>query len=151
MASVRTDESFQIPSPSATAAVETAKKMSDYLCNDVNRDMVREYCENLYDMLAGCLSGKYKRSQYQREKMWTKYHELRTSDGWINFTSAAAGTSASPIFYQYVGNKLLQILITEFNSIHSHEEEHTQVQPLSYHDCNVLRAGKSIRTKIVTL
>ena len=41
--------------------------------------MVREYCENLYDMLAGCLSGKYKRSQYQQEKMWTKYCKLRAS------------------------------------------------------------------------
>ena len=49
--SVTTDEAFQIPSPSAAAAVSTASAMSKFMSEEVSRDVVNKYCDNLYDIL----------------------------------------------------------------------------------------------------
>ena len=75
--SVTMDESFQ-----ASAAVTTANEMSKYLSNEANREVINKYSYKLYDMLMSCLTSKYKRSQFQCEKMWMQYHKLRGSDAY---------------------------------------------------------------------
>ena len=67
---------------------------------------------------------------------------------------AGTGSIASPIFYQYVGNKLFKIFLVEEYYSSSPRDGEIDVPPLSYKDMNVLRylAGNvchSIRKKVI--
>jgi hypothetical protein len=143
VSSVTTDESFQIPSPYASAAVSTATRLNIYITDILNMKVVEEFSSTLFDMLKGCIDTKVcKRSEYQRQKMWSKYHQLRTSHIycklWEKFIAEGAGHPVSPIFYQHVGNQLFRMLIKEYYYI-STEDSTMIVAPPSNEEMNALR------------
>lgn len=89
-------------------------------------------------MLIGCFNPvKYKRSEFQ---MWSKYHQLRISEAyttfWKTFITETTGNPASPIFYQYLGNKLFHALIKEYYVISICEERGRGQPPLMYLEIN---------------
>ena len=157
VSSAVTDDTFSISSPAAAAAIAEAKAMSSYVLSEKNRKEVVAFSSTLHNKLATCLNKRYKRSGYQREKMLSKYHQLRISGEyialWNMFTAKATGSPASPIYYQHVGNNLFKILIDSYYSMHPSGDDNVEIPPITYTEENVLRyvAGnvcRSTRNKI---
>lgn len=83
IAAVVSDESFNIPSPSASAAIRTASALSEFLKKE--EAIAQRFASELYKVIIGCLppykhSTRRRKSGVQREKMWRAYHGMRTSD-----------------------------------------------------------------------
>ena len=68
VSSVITDESFQIPSPSASAAISTATAMSHYISDKANVEVLEKFSTTLFVMFKGCLNSKYK-GEYEQQKI----------------------------------------------------------------------------------
>ena len=137
VSSILSDKYFQI----ATAVVETARKVSAYIKEEVNRESVKKYSADFFSMLVSCLNSKYKCRDYKWYKMWLKYHQLRTSAKytklWSKFVTEATGSSgdAQPMFYR---NQLFHALIKEYY-IDNSDDASIAVKPLTYQEVNVLR------------
>ena len=153
---MKTDDTFRVPTPAATDIVATASCMHEYLCTEHNREEVKSFSRKLFDMQIRCLTSKYKRSQKQREKMFTKYHQMRGADVynalWRQFTVAATGRPPNPLFYHFIGRKLFHRLIKNYYVIYTRPSE-SQVQPLTYQEQNVVRyiagaACHSVRDRV---
>ena len=118
VSSVISEECFQIPSPLAKDALGTAVSVHSFISKLENRSKLEKYSSILCDKFSRCLNARYKRTSYQRERMWSKYHQLRISDEyrmfWEKFVSESAGKVAHPIFYQYVGQTAFNLLVKEY-------------------------------------
>lgn len=156
VSSVISDEGFQIPSPLAKDALDTAVLVHSYITNPEHKHVLNKHSHLLYGMFKGCLSAKYKQTSYQRERMWAKYNQLRISDDykafWETFVSQSVGRFAHPIFYQFVGQAAFNSLVKEYYK-HAIPESSVTVSVLTYEEKNTLRyTGSSVchnlRTKI---
>ena len=136
VSSAVTDDTFSISSPAAAAAIAEAKAMSSYVLSEKNRKEVVAFSSTLRNKLATCLNKRYKRSGYQREKMLSKYHQLRISGEyialWNMFTAKATGSPASP----NVGNNVFKILIDSYYSMHPSGDDNVEIPPITYTEEN---------------
>lgn len=64
--------------------------------------------KDLIAMLYTCLKNKRKRQKSYREVMWSRYHSLRTSEGYIKMWSEVSDNAT---FFQYVGHYIFKELI----------------------------------------
>jgi hypothetical protein len=160
VSSVISDECFQIPSPLAKDALDTATSMRSFFNNLENQPMLDQHSSLLFDKFSRCLNARYKRTSYQRERMWYKYGQLRISDEyrvfWEKFASESVGRVVHPIFYQYVGQTAFNSLIMEFYKYVPDEssiESSIVEMDLTYAEKNTLRyiggsVCNNLRTKI---
>ena len=92
-----------------------------------------------------------------RERIWTAYHLLRTSDDytsdWKDFIQKTGIVELSAIFYQYVGDYIFKQMITLKYPLTNQETCVEESETLSYEELNGLRyaAGyvpRAIRKKV---
>ena len=153
MSNVISDESFKIASPLAKDALDTAVLVYSFISQVKNKEILNKHSLILYDMLKGCLSAKFKRTSYQRERMWFKYHQLRISKEyklfWGKFVSETAGRTAHPIFYQHVGQTVFNSIIKDYYGPEQSCDTSDVVMALTYEEKNTLRyIGGSVRKSI---
>ena len=113
---VLTDEGFCLPTRPAKAAQQAAEKVLEWSADRENKTTWKLFSDNLVTTLSTCFEdhvivGKF---QKQRERMWERYHKLRSSDSyratWSKFLEAL-GCEAIAVFYQFVTDSLLEQLI----------------------------------------
>ena len=152
------DDGFQIPSPLAVAARETATTVLAWCRDPGNEQALSTFSSQLVSKLQVAVSQQARKLQTQREKMWGMYHSIRSSDdfrtSWEKFLHESPGCEACPIFYQYVTDKVFKRLIFMYFPV-AQSEHHTDttMDNLSYEEANALRytAGyvcRSVRKKI---
>ena len=109
------DDGFQIPSPLAVAARETATIVLAWCRNPANEQALSTFSSQLVLKLQVAVSQQARKLQTKREKMWGMYHSIRSSDNfrtsWEKFLHESPGCEACPIFYQYVTDKVFKRLI----------------------------------------
>lgn len=135
------DESFTLNTAPAMAAREIAEQLRTWIPG--HQDKVSQFEAKLVDSLSTCMHSNAKSHKVRREKMWTRYHTLRTSTTyhteWQTFlTSSASVSTVSPMFYQYVGNFIFKELICEHFPIEKSSDANP-IQPLTYDETNALR------------
>ena len=152
------DDGFQIPSPIAAAARETATVLS--LCrNPVNEQALSTtFSLHLVSKLQVAVSQQARKLQTRGEKMWGMHHSICSSDdfhtSWEKFLHESPRCEACPIFYQYVTDKVFKKLtFTHFPVTESEHHTDKTTDNLTYEEANALRytAGyvcRSLRKKI---
>lgn len=80
----------------------------------------------------------------KREKMWGTFHRIRCDEEyrgiWQDMMKKSVGCNASPIFYQYVTDKLFRkLIITRFPVQGSGSDSSSKSTELSYEEDNALR------------
>ena len=135
------DESFALKTEPAMAA----RKIAEHLCDWIpgHQDEVSQFEAKLVDSLSTCMQSRAKSQKVRREKMWTRYHTLRTSTTYhtewqVFLTSRASISAVSPMFYQYVCNFIFKELIFEHFPI-TESTGSQPIQPLTYDEINALR------------
>lgn len=85
-----------------------------------NRQAWIDFADGLLYSLSGCFQqpgSRTTRVQVQRERMWEPYHKLRSSqsykDYWAKFLHNSINHDACPIFYQFVGDAIMEMLIKQ--------------------------------------
>lgn len=100
---VLTNDGFSLPTAPAQMARKTAEKLLEW--NSENKDTWRSFSESLVNLLFTCFEKEgivLQRIGKQREKMWSRYHQLRIQQSFINLWTTflkKAGCEVDPIFY----------------------------------------------------
>lgn len=151
------DDGFQIPSPIAAAARETATVLS-WCRNPANEQALSTFSLHLVSKLQVAVSQQARKLQTRGEKMWGMHHSIHSSDDfrttWERFLHESPGCEACPIFYQYVTDKVFKKLtFTHFPVTESEHHTDKTMDNLTYEEANALRytAGyvcRSLRKKI---
>ena len=74
------DDGFQIPSPLAVAARETATTVLAWCRDPGNEQALSTFSSQLVSKLQVAVSQQARKLQTQQEKMWGMYHSIRSSD-----------------------------------------------------------------------
>ena len=134
------DPGFNIPSPLAVNAVQTAKQLLEWSQSLENRASFDEFALQLVSELEALfsLSGGHKR---QREKMWGQYHLTRSSkaftERWFRILQPLHGHTPCPVFYQYVTDNVFKQLIKHHCS--------ASQQPCDTHMGRILHTRRQVR------
>ena len=136
------DPGFEVPSPAAASARETASAITTY-CGEPHLapEPFKVFASKLVNSLKTCfVSGRTLR--LQKEAMWGAYHMLRTSTSfhsdWVHFVRAAVERTPSPIFYQHVTHEMFKMLVKlEYPCVESGSD--AAVKSISREKENVLR------------
>lgn len=147
------DEGFGVPSPHAKESLASAEKFLEWVSDADNVQSVCTFaCKLIFD-LKGCFHAS-KSMRICRERMWEKYYKLRSNDKfrcmWEKFLLESIATIATPIFYQYVTDKIMEALIKEHFSLKSGSANNKVVVTLDKLEMSALRytAGSVIRSLI---
>ena len=152
---VLTDDSFKLPFCRASSVLKTAKHLANWIPN--HHDEVSFFEKNLIASLSGCMQGTLS-AKKGRERMWSLYHSLRTSDDyvgeWCTFLQRSGASEMSSIFYQYVGDYMFKQLIKLHHPLHVSEFKGTDHSTPTYEEKNAIRyaAGyvpRSLKKKIL--
>lgn len=145
------DEGFQLPTEPAKAAVKCAEGFLEWMAE--NKEMATIFATLLIGKLEGCIYTPKKMSKRSvrrgREKMWESFFKLTASDGfrqgWTLMLQRAK-VKPTPIFYQFITDKLMKDLIEEKFILPTAAEP--SASPLDYEDCSALRytAGAVVRS-----
>ena len=109
------DEGFSIPSAPAKRARRGAEIVLEW--SDSNKVAWDLFSAKLFSDLNNCFESHTKlgKIKKQREKMWEKYHKLRSSESfttrWTTVLTQAKCEYAGPIFYQYVTDSVMAEVI----------------------------------------
>lgn len=114
--SVLKDERFQLSSPQAKAAHNTASTLLSWIQEPSNLKQLGLFSVNIILQLRTCFV-KTKTQQLKRAKMWGLYHKLRTSSSfktqWTTFSMKAIGENPPVGFYQFVTHEVFKKMIKE--------------------------------------
>ena len=107
------DDSFSLRSNLAIAAHKIATDLSVWLTKHPAK--ASEFETKLVAELCSCMQSRARSQKVRRERMWTAYHQLRSSDtyvtDWQAFLYESIKADMSPIFCQYVGHYVFKELI----------------------------------------
>ena len=89
-----------------------------WLLQGENQPKLNSFAKQLTTDLKGCFVSSGKIEKHRRERMWGKYHRLRTSDSfrlqWSTFLQESVSAQASwPTFYQYITDVIFKELIKQ--------------------------------------
>ena len=140
--SVLADESFKLPSPIAADALSTAQKLAASF--GTNQQLISKFAEKLVSTLMPTFESKASSCKVRREKMWRKYHSIRTTSEykalWEQFLQKTINSVASPTFYQYATDVIFRELIQEQFPLPSESAEQGDPSAvISYQESNVLQ------------
>ena len=154
IAEVLKDETFTLPTPSAASAIKCANSLLQWIAAD-NGQRATPFANTLAVRLQGCFGAPTVHVRTARGNMWRKYHKLTSSDEfrdeWVTFLRGI-NLDASPIFYQFVSDKLMDYLVQYHYPLPDNEQEH-HAHNLDYEEVNAIRyiAGyviKNLLTKV---
>ena len=120
-----------------------------------NKEDTLKFCLDLNSSLQLCLIHPRKvKCRTLRERIWEKYYKLRASASftakWDTFLQRSIGFGACPIFFQYVTDKIMEILIKEHFPVESTSTLGSGKEAISldYEESNALHytAGYVIRS-----
>ena len=96
--------------------LRAAEELDEWLKRPENQPSAEEFSSLLLSSVKACIPRDVTSTRL-REKMWTSYHQLRCSAGyisrWQGFLKRSLGVEGHPIFYQSVGNAILEKLVKE--------------------------------------
>ena len=114
------DVTFHTLSPVAANLLSAAEKLEKWLVHPENRLSAEGFLSLLLSSLKACVPCNVT-STKSREKIWSSYHQLRCSDVYISrwqcFLKRSLGEKGHPIFYQSIGNAILEKLLRERCSV----------------------------------
>lgn len=151
------DEGFSLPTPSAASARKCAASLLAWIGD--HTQLATTFAFNLVRHLNHCFehSSAIVKIRTKREKMWGSYHAFTCSDDfkreWKDFLVKQVDLEeASPILYQYITDKIMELLIEDHFPIVHHACTELPKQP-DYLETNAIRymAGyviKSLLTKV---
>ena len=77
-----------------------------------------------------------------KERMWGNYHKLCSSEKfrkqWVSFVQDLTGFNPRPIFYMFVTDTIMKLVIKKIFPVTDDESRNT-VSSLEYHECNAIR------------
>ena len=141
IAAVLEDDGFLTPSPLAADARKAAASMLEW--SSTNQFTCSLFSQSLEHHLQQCLPQN--RSQAQREKTWSSFHEVRTSkvfqSVWEQFLQASVSLNPNPILYQYITDFMFKYLIKQwFPSVPSAATQLSiSIDILTYEEKNAIR------------
>ena len=140
---VLNNDQFHLQTTNATSTLKVASDLKMWMEESNNQAQVKVFAAEITASLKRCLPCPQSSNQrLAREKLWTAYHQLRTSEKyialWKQFLQRAVGVSSCAIFYQHVVNFMIKELIKEhFPVCSSTCVDHEPV--LSMYETNALR------------
>ena len=142
------DPGFTVSSPLAASAVQTAKQLQEWSQSSVENKLDFDlFASQLVSELNTAFqpsSGGQKCPRVQREKMWGKYHLIRSSavfrERWFGILQPIHGCTPYPVFYQYVTDIVFKQLIKHhYSASEQSDDTHGQVEDLTYEEMSALR------------
>ena len=142
------DEGFQLPTPLAEKALKCAERLLEWLSEPENKEAASVFGSNFIGSLNSCFS-TYRTARSAREQMCSSEGFVTR---WAEFLQASVGSEACPIFYQFVTDSIMEVLIKEHFPIEMACCEQI-LASLDYEEANALRytAGyviQALRKKI---
>ncbi len=144
------DEGFGLPSVPAERARKTAENLMEWTSDTDNKQVWGEFADELVLSLKGCFQmGQLRKVRKQRERMWERYHKLRSSElfktRWAKFLESSVGCESCPIFFQFVSDAIMEMLIK--GQFPVEDVHHKGEATLDYEEKNALRytAGYTLR------
>ncbi len=139
------DDAFTLSSGPGKSAYSTATGVSKWIKD--NPEDARAFEEQLItSMKTKCLKFGQSSLKVRREKMWSEFHTLRTSDAyggkWRAFLLKSGVTETSSMFCQYVGDHVFKELIKATYPLvepAASSATPSQSMPLTYEEVNTLR------------
>ena len=117
------DPGFEVSSPLAANAVQTAKRLQEWSQSVENKLYFDGFASQLVSEPETAFwpsSGGHKRLRVQREKMWGQYHLIRSSavfrEMWLGILLPLHGCTPCPIFYQYVTDNVFKQLCRDLST-----------------------------------
>ena len=148
------DDGFRLPSPHAADALTAATSLLQWSKCPTNQAACSAFSRRLLQSLRQCLPANS--SQAGREKMWSKFHQLRTAKTfqtlWEDFLKVSTKCPPHPILYQYLTIHIFKDLIREhFPTVTPSAT--IQQESLTYEEKNAVRyaAGyipRALRSKL---
>ena len=148
------DDGFRLPSPHAADALTAATSLLQWSKCPANQAACSVFSRRLLQSLRQCLPANS--SQAGREKMWSKFHQLRTAKTfqtlWEDFLKVSTKCPPHPILYQYLTIHIFKDLIREhFPTVTPSAT--IQQESLTYEEKNAVRyaAGyipRALRSKL---
>ena len=141
---VISDKGFQLRTPPAESARETATKLITFSQTAEGHPKFSAFAEELFILLGPVFASKPNKSlKLQHEQMWCTYHSLRTSSTfmqrWSTFILATTGELwPSSILVQYITDQFFHRLIQCRFSLAAEHVTPAQQQPLTYEERNAL-------------
>ena len=109
------DDGFKVKSERASAAIEVASKFLVWCQSVQNKGEVKEFSEWLLSSLRSCLTSHQRSFALRTEKMWEKFHALRTSkryrERWDRLFEKATKQKATATVFQYITTRLFRQII----------------------------------------
>ena len=152
------DEGFQLPTTPAISALKTAKDLHRWATTGDNAGL-HVFTTKLVATLKKCIdiSSVQACQQARREKMWSKYHEVRTSETfrsmWHEFLGTAIQSQSIPLFWQYISDKAFRALVKK--AFKPQQSGDASAEEITHEEANALRytAGyvcRSLKKKLNT-
>ena len=138
------DEAFTLPSAPARNAHHTATRVAEWIKGhpQESRDFEQQLTTT---MRSKCLGFTQSSLKVRRERMWSAYHSLRTSDtydsAWKVFLHKSGVTDASGtrMFTQYVGDHMFRALVKLSCPLEPASASASSQATLTYEETNALR------------
>ena len=149
VSSIIKDEGFALKSEKAQRSILLSERLLEWM--EHNKEEADVFAKSLVHELQECVKPQGATCHKQRENMWGKYFKLCSTEkfrkSWAVHLQSSIGSSACPIFYQYVTCKIMEELIRN-RFVVPELATRVQVASLGYEERNALRytAGYVIRS-----
>ena len=153
-----------MPSERAQHALLCAEKLLEWMSESEHKILANDFASMIYSSICECSQHLLVQRQHRhrhrfKEKLWENYYKLCSSDtfrsSWKSFLQSSIGLSACPIFYQYITQKIMEMVIKEQFSVEQQSSSNGKPTPpaLDYAESNALRycAGYVIRSLLKKL
>lgn len=135
------DDSFQLDTPRIRKALAVAKKVRDWIY--ANEKEAKFFEDQVLKRMKNCFEGGAS-SSVRREKVWGKYHKLRSSDAYREFWKAflvivGCETVDDPAFYQYISHHMFKRCLMEHFPLNNHPQTSVAIPSLTFEEKNVIR------------
>lgn len=131
-----TDDTFSLPSGPAACARKVAVCTSTWISDHIAA--TNTFQKKLIETLKKCMQVQCSSQKMRRERMWSTYHELRTSkqyvSDWKTFLQQAGNPEPSPIFWQYVGNFIFKKLVQIHHPLAESPRPETEESHFTYEE-----------------
>ena len=142
--SITVDDDFKIPSTLAEASRKSALGLLLWMEKDEHKEKVEVFADAITTELGKAFASSSKSLQTRREKMWGRYHTLRTSSKFIQLWVQVlneTGTEPLPTLYQHVTSLIFAELVKEkFPVVNIQLSECSEeLTSLGYDEANAMR------------